>query len=77
MDMDVLEQALANTNSQLIDQVRKDVLKGQCEVDYIAEPGDNDVVIDIRHPDEVSQKPLQLGSEKMQSCKWPIGCFHT
>ena len=60
MDMSVLEDALERSYAQLIDNVMADVERGQSEVDSVAEPLDGDVVIDIRHPDEVELKPLAI-----------------
>ncbi|HEY7773521.1 MAG TPA: tRNA uracil 4-sulfurtransferase ThiI [Marinagarivorans sp.] len=62
MDMSVLDDALAGSKAQLIDAVMADVERGQAEVDSVAEPLGSDVVIDIRHPDEVELKPLLLDS---------------
>lgn len=60
MDMTVLERALEASTGQLIDAVMADVEKGQSEVDSIAVPENGDVIVDIRHPDEVEQKPLSV-----------------
>ena len=62
MDMSVLEEALENAKAQLIDTVMADVEKGQAQVDSIAQPLEGDVVIDIRHPEEIEIKPLVLDS---------------
>jgi thiamine biosynthesis protein ThiI len=62
MDMAVLAQALEDSKAQLIDSVMADVEKGQVQIDYVAEPLEGDVVIDIRHPDEVDVKPLGLAT---------------
>ena len=66
MDMTVLDEALENSKAQLIDTVMADVEKGQSQVDYVAEPQEGDVVVDIRHPDEVEVKPLVLDSAVLE-----------
>lgn len=60
---DLLENALRGSRGQLIDAVMTDVQKGQVEVDHISEPGEGDVVIDIRHPDEADLKPLSVDGQ--------------
>ncbi|WP_053981759.1 tRNA uracil 4-sulfurtransferase ThiI [Marinagarivorans algicola] len=60
MDMTVLDRALEASKAQLIDEVMADVEKGQAEVDHVAVPQAGDVVVDIRHPDEIEFKPLTV-----------------
>lgn len=60
MDMSVLDAALDASYAQLIDSVMADVAEGQETVDHVAELAHNDVIVDIRHPDEVELRPLAI-----------------
>ncbi|WP_370980350.1 tRNA uracil 4-sulfurtransferase ThiI [Agaribacterium sp. ZY112] len=60
LDPSVLEQAIADSKAQSIDEVMSDVAVG---VEPVAVSSDVDsglTIIDIRHPDEVDRKPLRL-----------------
>lgn len=56
-DFAVLEQAIADRIAQNIDEVVDD-LHADLSVPVVAEPGQGQVVIDIRHPDEEETRPL-------------------
>ena len=58
LDMSILEQALADTQVQPIDAVMADVTAGSQTVERKTMPAANDVIIDIRHPDDVLNKPF-------------------
>ena len=58
MDMDVLDRALERTHVQTIDAVMADVARGLPAVDEVAQVGSNQMVIDIRHPNERELRPL-------------------
>ncbi|MDZ7922824.1 MAG: tRNA uracil 4-sulfurtransferase ThiI [Marinagarivorans sp.] len=58
LDISVLEDALERSYAQLIDAIMADVEKGQSEVDNVDSPISGDIIIDIRHPDEIELKPL-------------------
>lgn len=60
MSADVLQQALQRTTVQTIDSVMEDVHSGAPRAEVVGEPGSDEVVIDIRHPGEVEQRPLLL-----------------
>lgn len=58
MDMAVLDAALEATQVQNIDAVMVDVAAGSEIVDRIVTPAHRDIIIDIRHPDEIANRPL-------------------
>lgn len=60
MNMDVLEQALARTSVQSIDEVIADVERGITQIREVDKVGQEQVVIDIRHPHERELRPLKL-----------------
>jgi thiamine biosynthesis protein ThiI len=60
-DFSVLEAALANARAVNIDEIVDDMRRSQ-PVEVVSEPGNADVVIDIRHPDEQEQRPLLLAN---------------
>lgn len=60
MDPQVLTDALTNTKVQSIDSVMKDVEHGVSQVSEVSSPAPNQVVIDIRHPNERELQPLRL-----------------
>lgn len=45
---------------QLIDAVMADVEQGFAKVGYVALPAEEEMVLDLRHFDEVALKPLEL-----------------
>lgn len=65
-DMSVLERALENARQVPIDQVI-DELGEDVQVEHVAEPTAGQVILDIRHPDEVEHEPLQLSGIEVQT----------
>jgi thiamine biosynthesis protein ThiI len=66
-DFDVLEQAVANAKVMSIQNVMDDVAKQyQGEVPVVRMPVDDQVVIDIRHPDEASNRPLKVSGRQVK-----------
>ena len=65
-DMSVLERALENARQVPIDQVI-DELGEDVQVEHVAEPTAGQVILDIRHPDEVEDEPLQLSGIEVQT----------
>jgi len=63
-NMVVLEQALAQARSINIDEIVKDVERSE-QVEIITELAGNEIVIDIRHPDEEERRPLQLANQQV------------
>lgn len=61
MDMSVLQRALDATVMQSIDEVMADVANGVDPVATVSEVAEGQVVIDIRHPDELELRPLKVG----------------
>ena len=64
-DMSVLEHALANSTYQRIDEVLDNLDSGIDDVALVKMPALEDVVIDIRHPDESETAPLALPNNKV------------
>lgn len=69
-NFEVLEQALADSKIQMIDRVVDDLLydveQGKAEpVAIVSEPSSDQIVVDIRHPDEVEMRPLDLPAEQL------------
>lgn len=60
MDMEVLEHALAKTSVQSIDEVIVDVERGVARIQEVDRVEQEQVVIDIRHPNERELRPLKL-----------------
>jgi len=65
LDMGVLERAIAETRLQPIDAVMEDLQQTEYQAEELEALGAGDVVIDIRHPSEVSMKPLKVASEQL------------
>ena len=64
-DMAVLEQALARASYQRIDEVLENLDSGIDEVVLVKTPAMQDVIIDIRHPDEADAAPLELPNNQV------------
>lgn len=64
-DMSVLEQALSDARMQAIDEVLKDAESGLEDVPAVRVPSLSDVIVDIRHPDEVETTPLHLANNRV------------
>ena len=60
MNQELLDDALERTVVRLIDEVMEDVREGSEKVDRIATLVHNDIVIDIRHPDEKKGSLLEM-----------------
>src|SRR5690606_34598142 len=65
-DFSVLDDAVANMQGQMIDRVIEGLGNRAVAVDEVAEPQTGTIVIDIRHPDEEEQRPLQLAGMKVE-----------
>ncbi len=72
MDPQVLAEALANTKVQSIDSVMQDVERGASQVSEVSSPAPNQVVIDIRHPNERELQPLRLTGAHSAPLKIPF-----
>jgi thiamine biosynthesis protein ThiI len=59
-DFTILDKAVANTETVVIDLINLDVEKAREPVSQVTEPRPGDVIIDIRHPDEEEQQPLEI-----------------
>ena len=64
-DFDVLDQALAKASYQKIDQVIEQTDSGLEQVPIINVPTLTDVIVDIRHPNEAADNPLQLNNNRV------------
>ncbi|MFC3680042.1 tRNA uracil 4-sulfurtransferase ThiI [Bacterioplanoides pacificum] len=64
-NFEVLEQALANARYERIDDVLSAAGSGLEDVELIATPSIDDVIIDIRHPGEAADAPLQLTNNEV------------
>ncbi|MFT6656239.1 MAG: thiamine biosynthesis protein ThiI [Marinomonas primoryensis] len=66
-DFDVLEQAIANAQTMSIQNVMDDVAKQyQGEVPVVRMPVSDEVIIDIRHPDEAINRPLKVSGRPVK-----------
>ncbi|OYW93740.1 MAG: tRNA 4-thiouridine(8) synthase ThiI, partial [Pseudomonadales bacterium 32-61-5] len=65
-DMAVLERALENARQVAIDHVI-DELGEDIQVEHVAEATAGQVILDIRHPDEAEDEPLQLSGIEVQT----------
>lgn len=61
-NFEVLDKAVTDRRMVRIDEVMND-LGEEAQVDVAVTVGDNQVVIDVRHPDEEELKPLKLDGE--------------
>jgi thiamine biosynthesis protein ThiI len=66
-DFDVLERAIENAKIMSIQNVMDDVAKQyQGEVPVVRMPVGNEVIVDIRHPDEASHRPLKVSGRPVK-----------
>jgi thiamine biosynthesis protein ThiI len=63
-NFDVLNSAVSTCRIIKIDEVLESQMS-VAEVEVVAVPGINDVVVDIRHPDECDKKPLMLTNNEI------------
>jgi thiamine biosynthesis protein ThiI len=63
-DFSVLEHALAHARVQTIDEVLNDT--GTIPVDTFESPPPDSVILDIRHPDEVCSRPLNVPEAEVE-----------
>lgn len=72
MNTQVLVDALANAKVQSIDSVMKDVERGVSQAPEVSSPAPNQVVIDIRHPNERDLRPLRLSGAHIAPLSIPF-----
>lgn len=65
-DFTVLDRAIEQRVITKIDEVMSKV-QTVAEVELVSVPAVEDVIIDIRHPDEIEKKPLMLTNNEIQS----------
>jgi len=65
-DFSILDKALANLVRERIDKLDLDSGAFNSAIRIAAIPGSDDVVLDIRHPDEEEQQPLVLPGHKVE-----------
>ncbi|MFQ1050617.1 tRNA uracil 4-sulfurtransferase ThiI [Avibacterium paragallinarum] len=65
-DFSILESAVQNAQYLDIRQIAEQTEKEVMEVDTVSILGENDVVLDIRSPEESDENPLQLANAKIQ-----------
>lgn len=65
-DFSILESAVQNAQYLDIRQIAEQTEKEVMEVDTVSILGENDVVLDIRSPEESDENPLQLANAKVQ-----------
>ena len=63
-NFDVLDQAIANARIERIQHVLRSA-EGVTEIDLVQVPAANDLVIDIRHPQEEEDAPLHLTNNEI------------
>lgn len=59
-DLQLIDKAVAESRAMLIDEVMKDVVELEQRCDIVAELSEGDVIVDVRHPNEIELKPLQF-----------------
>jgi len=64
-DFSVLDKAIEDRIITKIDQVMTKI-KTAAEIDLVSVPNVDDIIIDIRHPDEREKKPLMLTNNKIE-----------
>ncbi|WP_439294001.1 tRNA uracil 4-sulfurtransferase ThiI [Lonepinella sp. BR2882] len=65
-DFNVLESAVQNAQYLDIRQIAEQTEKDVVQVDTISVLGENDVILDIRSPEEIDEKPLVLDGKTIQ-----------
>ncbi|CAM3777793.1 tRNA uracil 4-sulfurtransferase ThiI [Avibacterium endocarditidis] len=65
-DFSVLESAVQNAQYLDIRQIAEQTEKDVVEVDTISVLGENDIVIDIRSPEETDENPLELAGQEVR-----------
>ncbi len=65
-DFSVLESAVQNAQYLDIRQIAEQTEKEVVEVDAISVLGENDIVIDIRSPEETDENPLELAGQEVR-----------
>ncbi|MFZ7165883.1 tRNA uracil 4-sulfurtransferase ThiI [Avibacterium avium] len=65
-DFSVLERAVQNAQYLDIRQIAEQTEKEVVEVDTISVLGENDIVIDIRSPEETDESPLELAGQEVR-----------
>ncbi|MFU2078306.1 tRNA uracil 4-sulfurtransferase ThiI [Avibacterium endocarditidis] len=65
-DFSVLESAVQNAQYLDIRQIAEQTEKEVVEVDTISVLGENDIVIDIRSPEETDENPLELAGQEVR-----------
>ncbi|MFU2058372.1 tRNA uracil 4-sulfurtransferase ThiI [Avibacterium volantium] len=65
-DFSVLESAVQNAQYLGIRQIAEQTEKEVVEVDTISVLGENDIVIDIRSPEETDENPLELAGQEVR-----------
>lgn len=72
MDPQVLHDALAKAKVQPIDSVMKNIERGMHQVVEVSAPTADQVVIDIRHPNERELRPLRLLDDQTEPLEIPF-----
>ncbi|MFT5718261.1 MAG: thiamine biosynthesis protein ThiI [Oleiphilaceae bacterium] len=65
-DFSILEKALYDRRTIKIDQVME-TIQTIADVELVAVPKVDDIIIDIRHPDEMEKSPLMLTNNKIET----------
>ncbi|WP_386696836.1 tRNA uracil 4-sulfurtransferase ThiI [Lonepinella sp. MS14436] len=65
-DFNVLESAVQNAQYLDIRQIAEQTEKDVVQVDTVSVLGENDVILDIRSPEEIDEKPLVLDGKTIQ-----------
>jgi thiamine biosynthesis protein ThiI len=65
-DFSILEKALYDRRTIKIDQVME-TIQTIADVELVAVPKVDDIIIDIRHPDELEKSPLMLTNNEIQT----------
>ncbi|ABR75100.1 tRNA 4-thiouridine(8) synthase ThiI [Actinobacillus succinogenes] len=64
-DFDILESAVQNAEYLDIRQIAEETAKGVVEIDGVSVLGENDVILDIRSPEETDENPLALENRQV------------
>lgn len=65
-DFALLDAAIENAVAVVIDRMNLSAYGDKAEVSLVVEPAVDDIIIDIRHPDEEDQAPLELADHTIK-----------
>lgn len=66
-DLALIDKAVQQSKAKLIDEVMDDIAEGVVEPELVSEVEPNDLIVDIRHPNETDIKPLLVEGREVIS----------